>query len=56
MHRLGHSTMQAALRYQHSTDRRARQIADAMDRHITSQEERRDEDDDGNSGVLVPVG
>lgn len=35
MHRLGHSMMQAPLRYQHSTDRRARQIPEEMDRQIT---------------------
>ena len=30
MHRMGHSTMAAALHYQHATDERARQIADRL--------------------------
>jgi hypothetical protein len=34
MHRLGHSSMNAALLYQHATDRRARNIATRMDRQL----------------------
>lgn len=34
MHRMGHSTMRAALIYQHATSRRDREIASAMDRRI----------------------
>ena len=34
MHRMGHSTVRAALIYQHATDERAREIAKSMDRRI----------------------
>ena len=34
MHRMGHSTVRAALIYQHATDERAREIAKRMDRRI----------------------
>lgn len=34
MHRMGHSTMRAALIYQHATSERDREIASAMDRRI----------------------
>lgn len=34
MHRLGHSTQDAALRYQHATDERDRQLADGIDQLI----------------------
>jgi integrase len=36
MHRMGHSTMAAALRYQHATDGRARQIADRLSEVVES--------------------
>jgi integrase len=36
MHRMGHSTMAAALRYQHATDERARQIADRLSEVVES--------------------
>lgn len=32
MRRLGHSTQDAALRYQHATDERDRELADGIDR------------------------
>jgi hypothetical protein len=34
MHRMGHSSMRAALIYQHATSERDREIARAMDRRI----------------------
>lgn len=34
MRRLGHSTQDAALRYQHATDERDRELADGIDRII----------------------
>jgi hypothetical protein len=37
MHRMGHSTMRAALIYQHATSERDREIASAMDRRIAKQ-------------------
>jgi integrase len=38
MHRMGHSTMRAALIYQHATSVRDREIASAMDRRIAKQQ------------------
>ena len=37
MYRIGHSSPQAALRYQHATQRRDRSIADGISRLITHQ-------------------
>ena len=34
MHRLGHASQRAALRYQHATEERDRAIADALDELI----------------------
>ncbi|WP_214371306.1 tyrosine-type recombinase/integrase [Pseudonocardia sp. H11422] len=62
MHRMGHGSMRAALIYQHATPERDRRIADALgalvddSRAGTAHEgQGGDEDDDGASGVLVPV-
>ncbi|MET8148267.1 tyrosine-type recombinase/integrase [Actinoplanes sp. NPDC049668] len=41
MHRMGHSTMRAALIYQHATSERDREIASAMDRRIAKQSGRK---------------
>jgi integrase len=50
MHRMGHSSMRAALIYQHATSERDREIADGIDRRI--QGARPDDDpDDGAAGV-----
>jgi hypothetical protein len=35
MHRMGHSSMRAALIYQHATSERDREIADNIDKRIT---------------------
>lgn len=37
MHRMGHSTMWAALVYQHATDDRAREIADRLSALVTAE-------------------
>jgi integrase len=37
MHRMGHSTMAAALMYQHATDRRAREIAARLNQVVESE-------------------
>lgn len=37
MHRMGHSTMRAALVYQHATDDRAREIADRLSAMVTAE-------------------
>ena len=40
MHRMGHSTMAAALIYQHATDERARQIAARLSEVVKSEKDR----------------
>jgi integrase len=51
MHRMGHSSMRAALIYQHATSERDREIADAMDKRISKRDP-----DDPEDGVLARVG
>jgi integrase len=53
MHRMGHGTMRAALIYQHNTDERAREIAARLNEVVTREAKR--DDEDGASGVLVPI-
>lgn len=59
MQRMGHSTMRAALIYQHATDERAREIADRLNAVVERETKVGDEggpdDPDGAAGVLVPV-
>lgn len=59
MHRLGQSTMRAALICQHATAKRDREIADAIDRRlarVTNQPpQRRPDDDDGLAGIGARV-
>ena len=38
MHRMGHSSMRAALIYQHATSERDREIAEGMDKRIAKQQ------------------
>jgi transposase InsO family protein len=52
--RLGHSTMRAALGYQHATEKRDQEIAKEIDRRLAAMDG--DSDDDGSSVVRVPVG
>jgi len=58
MKRLGHSTMRAALGYQHATERRDKEIADGIDDRLAKADadETDGNDDDGSAGVRVPVG
>jgi integrase len=71
MHRMGHSSMRAALIYQHATNERDREIAEAMDKRIAKQQGKKatpanaakpkrrrkgDDPDDGTGGVLARVG
>jgi integrase len=49
MHRMGHSSMRAALIYQHATREREREIASGIDKRLST--ERGDDDDDGLAGV-----
>jgi integrase len=53
MHRMGHASMRAALIYQHATNQRDREIADALGARIMRE---KGDDEDGAPGVLVPVG
>jgi len=50
MHRMGHSSMRAALIYQHATSERDREIADAMDKRISKRDP-----EDPEDGVLARV-
>jgi integrase len=66
MHRMGHSSMRAALVYQHATSERDREIAQGMDKRIAKTQgkkatpkkaaRKRKGDDDGPAGVLARVG
>ena len=66
MHRLGQSTMNAALIYQHATAKRDREIAAGIDMRLArarrivdpddEAEDDSDSDDNGSAGVPVPVG
>jgi hypothetical protein len=53
MARMGHDNVRAAMIYQHAVRGADRTITDAIDKHITGQD---DEGDDGLTGVPVPVG
>ncbi|GIH02811.1 hypothetical protein Rhe02_08780 [Rhizocola hellebori] len=57
MHRLGQSSMRAALIYQHATQRRDKEIAAGIDKRLAEQmtEDDDDSDDNGSAGALVPV-
>ncbi|MBG0820502.1 site-specific integrase [Planomonospora sp. ID91781] len=52
MARMGHDNVRAAMIYQHAVRGADRTITDAIDRQIT----RRDDDEDGPTGALVPAG
>jgi hypothetical protein len=53
MHRMGHSTMRAALIYQRATDERAREIAERLSQVVEN--ESKGDDDDPQAGALVPA-
>lgn len=55
MHRLGQSTVNAAMIYQHATAKRDREIAAGIDKRLAQALEE-DDEDDGAAGALVPVG
>ncbi|MGN9911625.1 site-specific integrase [Phytohabitans sp. LJ34] len=59
MHRMGHSSMRAALIYQHATSERDREIAAGMDKRISKQDPKRNnrrKPDDPDDGQLARVG
>jgi integrase len=53
MARMGHDNIRAAMIYQHAVRGADKAITDAIDKHISGQD---DEGEDGSAGVLVPVG
>ncbi|GAA2097804.1 hypothetical protein GCM10009780_45810 [Actinomadura alba] len=59
MDRMGHDSVRAAMIYQHGTSEAGKAIADSLNDRIAAavgpDEDDQDEDDDGASGVLVPV-
>jgi hypothetical protein len=55
MARMGHASMRAALIYQHEVQGADMTITSAIDSHVQA-EQRKEDDDDGAAGVLVPVG
>ncbi|MEV4180986.1 site-specific integrase [Streptosporangium canum] len=52
MARMGHDNVRAAMIYQHAVRGADKAITDAIDRQL----EKRDDDEDGSTGVLAPVG
>ena len=60
MSRMGHDDMRAALIYQRATSEADRLIADRLsglvDQHRAGENDDPDDEDDGLSGALVPVG
>ena len=55
MARMGHDSERAAMIYQHEARGADQAITSAIDSHVQT-EQRGDEDDDGQAGVLAPVG
>jgi hypothetical protein len=53
MARMGHENERAALRYQHTSAKGDRAIANGLDALVQAEQDQ--EDDDGAAGVLVPV-
>jgi integrase len=67
MHRMGHTSMRAALIYQHATNERDREIAEAMDKRIAKYQGKKtaprkrairkaQEPDDGSAGIPARTG
>jgi len=55
MARMGHDSERAAMIYQHEARGADKTITSAIDAHVEA-EHRKDDDDDGSAGVLVPAG
>jgi len=56
MARMGHDSERAAMIYQHEAQGADKAITNAIDTHVQAEQTRRDEDEDGSAGVLVPAG
>jgi integrase len=56
MARMGHDSERAALIYQHKARGADERITSAIDAHVQAERHSRDDDEDGEAGVLVPAG
>jgi Phage integrase family len=56
MARMGHDSERAAMIYQHEARGADQAITDAIDTHVQAEQRGDDDDDDGQAGVLAPVG
>jgi integrase len=56
MARMGHDSERAAMIYQHEAQGADKTITYAIDTHVQAEQAKRDDDEDGSAGVLVPAG
>jgi integrase len=56
MARMGHDSERAAMIYQHEAYGADKTITDAIDTHVQAERTKRDDDEDGPTGALVPAG
>jgi len=56
MARMGHDSEHAAMIYQHQAQGADKAITNAIDSHVQAEQAKRDDDEDGPTGVLVPAG
>jgi hypothetical protein len=56
MARRRHDSERAAMIYQHQAQGADTAITNSIDTHLQAEQARRGDDEDGPSGVLVPVG
>ena len=56
MARMGHDSERAAMIYQHEAHGADKTITNAIDTHVQAEQAKRDDDEDGSAGVLVPAG
>ena len=56
MARMGHDSERAAMIYQHQAQGADKAITNAIDSHVQAEQAKRDDDEDGPTGVLVPAG
>ncbi len=56
MARMGHASERVAMIYQHEAQGADKTITNAIDTHVQAEQAKRDDDEDGSAGVLVPAG
>jgi integrase len=56
MARMGHDSERAAMIYQHEARGADQAITNAIDSHVQAEQRGDEDDDDGQAGVLAPVG